>query len=324
VARQVAPITNLVVGTGLWREHDSKDPTSLSASARTRCATGPAWHDERSATAPEDWLAAQGDLSNVTFGLPLEYNIAELEPCVRDAWATAAARLQERGARVVPVQLPSTRHALSTYYVIAPAEASSNLAKYDGIRYGVRAPGSDDAHDSVLYAQTRGAGFGPEVQRRILLGSYTLSSEAMDNYFIQAQRVRQLVRRDFDRVFRLANPLHEPETFDLSEMDDVVALENKLGPTQVDFLLCPTAPTLPPRLDDVLQQTPLDAYMNDVFTVPASLAGLPAISVPMPVTETPQDEAAPRHAGLQLIGQYWDDARLLAVAENVSKSLSES
>ena len=152
----------------------------------------------------------------------------------------------------------------------------------------------------------------------------------MDNYFIQAQRVRQLVRRDFDRAFRLPNPLRDnddDDDFDLSEMDESVPLEDKRGPAQVDFLLCPTAPTPPPRLDDVLrQETPLDAYVNDVFTVPASLAGLPAISVPMDLPmdlTTKGPEKLLDFGGLQLIGQYWDDARLLAVAEEVSGHVSQ-
>ncbi len=200
---------------GVVKEHDPKDPTSLTMAARERCAAGKKGYQEAPVA---DQAASIGDLSGITFGMPIEYNIEELEPCVRDAWAASAARLQERGARVVPVSLPSTRHALSAYYVIAPAEASSNLAKYDGVRYGRRdgagatygqqgSVANDDAGDGVLYANTRGSGFGEEVQRRILLGSYTLSSEAMDNYFIQAQKVRRLVQRDFDRAFRLPNPL---------------------------------------------------------------------------------------------------------------------
>lgn len=316
LAREVRTIADLVVGGGLCVEHDPRDPTSLSAAARKRCAA-----------AREGYRVgekARRSLAGVKFGLPLEYNIEELEPCIRDAWSRTAKALQGLGARVVPVSLPSTRHALSAYYVIAPAEASSNLAKYDGVRYGRRndddATESDAAGDGgVLYSRTRGRGFGDEVRRRILLGSYTLSSEAMDNYFIQAQRVRRLVRRDFDRVFALHNPLLEPETFDLSDLGEDVVLEDKLGPAEVDFLLCPTAPTLPPKLEDVMKQTPVDAYMNDVFTVPASLAGLPAISIPVPVTPSTEatEEGRPNYAGLQLIGQYWDDARLLAVAEAV-------
>ena len=146
----------------------------------------------------------------------------------------------------------------------------------------------------------------------------------MDNYFIQAQKVRQLVRRDFDRIFKLSNPLHDEEAFDLSEMDEAVELENKLGPVQVDFLLSPTAPTPPPLLEDVMKQTPLDSYMNDVFTVPASLAGLPAVSMPMDIPSDPAkaEERLLDFGGLQLIGQYWDDARLLAVAEELSPHIS--
>jgi aspartyl-tRNA(Asn)/glutamyl-tRNA(Gln) amidotransferase subunit A len=263
-------------------------------------------------------------LRGLRFGMPLEYNIEELEPGIRDAWAQAAKMLQDEfGARVMPVSLPTTRHALAAYYVIAPAEASSNLAKYDGIRYGARdTDAASDAAGGVLYAASRGKGFGDEVKRRILLGSYTLSSEAMDNYFIKAQRVRRLVRKDFNRVFALDNPLHERETFDLTDLDESIAMEDKWGPEEVDFLLCPTAPTLAPRLADVMKQTSVDAYMNDVFTVPASLAGLPAISIPMPVAEAAgHPTETPGTAGLQLIGQYWDDARLLAVADAVSTAL---
>ncbi|KAK3336036.1 amidase signature domain-containing protein [Cercophora scortea] len=359
LARSVGAVAELVVGAGrLWAEHDPMDPTSLSAAARARCASVregyqgglPLPRDESSqsqspslgerytqrhgsstlARSHEAEKSPEAMVKGVRFGIPLEYNIEELDPCIRDAWAAAAERLRALGARIVPVSLPSTRHALSAYYVIAPAEASSNLAKYDGVRYGsVRADSDEDdsktttdaADGGVLYAATRGHGFGEEVKRRILLGSYTLSSEAMDNYFLQAQKVRRLVRRDFDRVFALENPLHEPEAFSLSDLPDTVAMENKFGPTEVDFLLCPTAPTLAPLLENVMaQRSPVDAYMNDVFTVPASLAGLPAISIPMEVAAE-KEEGVSAVAGLQLIGQFWDDARLLAVAGAVSDIL---
>ncbi|KAK0633261.1 amidase signature domain-containing protein [Immersiella caudata] len=307
IAKGVGRIREVVVRRGLWEVEDGRDPTSLGRKARRRIAQG-----------REGYGGEDVELEGVRLGLPVEYNIEELEGGVRDAWVKAAGRLEERGAKVVPVSLPTTRHALSAYYVIAPAEASSNLAKYDGVRYGRRSEGeSDAAEGGVLYAASRGQGFGEEVKRRILLGSYTLSSEAMDNYFLKAQAVRRLVRRDFDRVFRLENPLQdEQETFDLSEMSEEIPMENKLGPAEVDFLLCPTAPTLAPKLEDVMGgQGVLDAYMNDVFAVPASLAGLPAVSVPMLV------EGEERMAGLQLIGQYWDDARLLGVAEAISEVL---
>lgn len=327
LARDVGKIRRLVISGGLYLEHDPRDPTSLSTAARRRCGAS----REHYAPTPVRIDEGRGGelLRPLTFGIPAEYNIEELDGCVRQAWEDAASFLRDEvGARVVPVSLPSTRHALSAYYVIAPAEASSNLAKYDGVRYGPKQheiegkrKGDGDGGGGVLYSAVRGAGFGAEVRRRILLGSYTLSSAAMDNYFLQAQRVRRLVRRDFDRVFALSNPLldDDEQKFSLADMDEDVALDDKRGPPQVDFLLCPTAPTLPPSLEDVqragLEKSPVEAYVNDVFTVPASLAGLPAVSVPRRV----EGEGLGKNVmGLQIVGQYWDDARLLAVADALS------
>ncbi|KAI0906362.1 amidase signature enzyme [Ustulina deusta] len=319
LARTVQPIREAIIGSGLYREHDPRDPTSLPDTVRSRC------------TARREGYASTGEspemLEGLTFGLPLEYNIEELDSRIRQGWLQALDTIQRLGGRVVPVSLPSTRNALSAYYVIAPAEAASNLAKYDGIRYGYRdTTGTSDAQDGVLYARTRGSGFGNEVKRRILLGSYTLSSEAIDNYFIQAQKVRQLVRRDFDRIFKLENPLLDEQHFDLSEMEESIGIDSKLGPAQVDFLVCPTAPSTPPLLEQVRNQTPLDSYMNDVFTVPASLAGLPAISIPMdiPVDPASQEQKLLHFGGLQLIGQYWDDARVLSIAETLSGHVASS
>lgn len=317
LSRDIKRIRDLIAGNhgeatgaGLWKQHDPNDPTSLSLSARLRCA------GQRQGYAKK-W--EKESLEGIKFGIPLEYNIEELDPRIRDAWSAGAELLQQEfGAKVVPVSLPTTKQALAAYYVIAPAEASSNLAKYDGIRYGKRdEEAASDAAGGVLYAATRGKGFGEEVKRRILLGSYTLSSEAMDNYFIKAQRVRRLVRRDFNRVFALENPLHERETFSLSDLPETIELEDKWGPEEVDFLLCPTAPTLAPKLVDVMDQASVDSYMNDVFTVPASLAGLPAISIPMRIAS----KGGSGTAGLQLIGQYWDDARLLGVAEEMAERI---
>ncbi|TGJ87952.1 hypothetical protein E0Z10_g863 [Xylaria hypoxylon] len=318
LASTVRLVRETIVGLGLYRENDPRDPTSLPDTVRSRC------------TAEREGYASAGEppqtLKGLTFGLPLEYNIEELDPRIRQGWLQAIDTIQQLGGRVVPVSLPSTKNALSAYYVIAPAEAASNLAKYDGIRYGYRdTSGSSDAQDGVLYARTRGSGFGDEVKRRILLGSYTLSSEAIDNYFIQAQKVRQLVRRDFDRIFKLENPLLDEQHFALSEMDGSVGIETKLGPAQVDFLVCPTAPTTPPLLEQVRNQTPLDSYTNDIFTVPASLAGLPAISIPMdiPVDPSSEEQKLLHFGGLQLIGQYWDDARVLSIAERLSDHVAK-
>lgn len=296
LASKVQPIRELIFDTGLDTEHDPRDPTSVPTDSRQRCA-------KECPTTLSDW-------SQLTVGVPLEYNIEELDPAIREAWTSAASALAEKGVKLVPVSLPTTKEALCAYYVLAPAEASSNLAKYDGVRYGVRSEESD-AIGETLYSETRGIGFGDEVKRRILLGTYSLSSEAIDNYFIQAQKVRRLVQRDFDRVFKLSNPLYEPTQFDLSDMAETTGLEDKQGPAQVDFLLCPTAPTFPPKLSNVAKQSSVDVYMNDVFTVPASLAGLPAVSVP---TKT---EGSQLPAGMQLIGQYWDDHRLLKMAEKM-------
>jgi len=248
--------------------------------------------------------------------VPLEYNIAELEPGIRQVWKDCLEMLQDAGCNIVPISLPNTKHALSAYYVLAPAEAASNLSKYDGVRYGFRADSTDGWGD-VLFSKTRGEGFGAEVKRRILLGSYTLSAEAVDNYFLKAQKVRRLVQRDFDRVFAAPNPLHPAEQFDLNEMDASIQLSDKYGPTQVDYIVCPTAPTLPPTLEDVSKQTPVDSYMNDVFTVPASLAGIPAISIPFPISEELRKDGKPAFAGMQIIGQYSSDYGLISMSEDL-------
>jgi aspartyl-tRNA(Asn)/glutamyl-tRNA(Gln) amidotransferase subunit A len=296
LAKEVKPILDLLVETKLDEEHDPNDPTSLPTASRQRCA-------RRCPPALED-------MSQLTVGIPTEYNITELDPLIRKGWAEAASALEKAGVKIVPVSLPSTKEALCAYYVLAAAEASSNLAKYDGVRYGVRGE-HGDAEGDTLYSEARGAGFGPEVKRRILLGTYSLSSEAMDNYFIQAQKVRRIIRQDFDKVFKRDNPLYEPAQFDLSDMDAETALQNKQGPPQVDFLLSPTALSFAPKLKDVLAENSLEAYLGDVFTVPSSLAGLPSVSVPSRVAENRLP------LGLQLIGQYWDDKRVLRMAERL-------
>ena len=231
-------------------------------------------------------------------GVPIQYNVAELNPVVKETWLRTLQRFEDDGHSVQPVSLPTTRHALSAYYVLAPAEASSNLAKYDGVRYGTRDE-VDDTAGGVLYAATRGKGFGEEVKRRILLGAYSLSAEAIDNYFLQAQRVRRLVQRDFDNVFDLPNPLHARQP------------GNVIG--GVDVLVCPTTPSLPPTLHSIKGQSPVESYTNDVLTVPASLAGLPAMSVPVSI-ESAQDTSTAGTAGMQLIAQYGDDDLLFDVA----------
>lgn len=275
-------------------QYDEKDPTSLSRSTRRRIAH---MREER---------RKQRSLGsgNYRIGIPVEYNVAELEASVNTAWARTLTMLENCGHQIVPISLPSTRQALSAYYVLAPAEASSNLGKYDGVRYGASQAGSaaSSSPDLPLFASLRGSAFGEEVKRRVLLGTYTLSASAMDNYFVQAQKVRRLVQRDFDRVFKAQNPLQD--------FDEALSIERE----GVDFIICPTAPTAPPLLSEVKDQDPLDSYLNDVFTVPASLAGLPTISVPAPLG-TPVDGARWRELiGMQIIGQYGDDYSVLECA----------
>lgn len=234
-------------------------------------------------------------------GIPLEYNIAELDPAVRDAWLNAVQFLSELGHTIHSVSLPSTKLALSAYYVIAPAEASSNLAKYDGVRYGNQAT-QKESPENVLYSTTRGEGLGKEVRKRILLGAYSLSASAIDNYFIKAQKVRRLVQQDFDRVFVMRNPL--------------LGAEHRItNLTGVDVLLTPTAPSQAPALDSLAKRSSVDTYRDDVLTVPASLAGLPAMNVPVGAeARKSEDESRLMPIGLQIIAQYGDDESLFEVA----------
>lgn len=312
---------------------DPHDPTTFSTEARAQfdfcLGINSAMVGESKQRSEHNSYATSDDTSylppnlldskSLRIGVPLEYNIKELSPEVLISWHRVLKILQSAGHQLVPISLPSTKHALPAYYVLAAAEAASNLSKYDGVRYGSR-PTANDAEGDVLYSQTRGLGFGDEVKRRILLGSYTLSSEAIDNHFIQAQKVRRLVQRDFDRVFKLKNPLHPDEQFDLSEMDEEVTLESKLGPPQVDFILCPTAPSRPPLIVDAKGGDAVKNYMNDVFTVPSSLAGLPSINIPVDIPTSKAGKNVP-WVGMQLIGQYWDDFRVMEAASKLLQLL---
>ena len=216
-------------------------------------------------------------LNKVKVGIPKEYQISGMSPEIIKLWERGSDWLKDRGAEIVDVSLPHTKYALPTYYVIAPAEASSNLARYDGVRYGYR--NSQDTLDE-LYTHSRGEGFGSEVQRRILIGTYVLSAGYYDAYYRKAQRVRNLIIQDFQKAFK-----------------------------KVDVLLTPTTPT--PAFELGSQLDPISMYMNDVFTVPASLAGLPAMSVPSGLSE----EGLP--LGLQVIGKQFDESSVLKIASNI-------
>lgn len=200
------------------------------------------------------------------------------------------ARLQEANHEIRFISLPTTQAALSAYYIIAPAEASSNLARFDGVRFGSKNSNRRETHD-VLFAIARGEGLGEEVKRRILLGSYSLSAAAMNNYFIKAQKARRLVRDDFDRIFSQRHPLLDQN--ELAYPDES---------TSVDVIISPTTPSLPPKLDIVQNATAVDTYNDDIFTMPASFAGLPAISVPVPIDPLASQPGI-KTTGLQIISQ---------------------
>jgi len=268
--------------------YDEKDPTSLPPATRERLNT---------------LLKQRKEHPSLRIGVPKEYNMSELCPIVRGAWLRTLEGFHKNGHSVHEVSLPTTKQALSAYYVLAPAEASSNLAKYDGVRYGPRS-GQCDASTSQLYSRSRQTGFGEEVRRRILLGTYSLSAEAKDNYFIQAQKIRRLVQQEFDNIFAMHNVLSS------HEIPDDISFK-------VDALVCPTTPTGPPTHDDLKSQSSLEAYTGDVFTVPASLAGLPAISVPISSSTQwplPHSIRGPGFVGMQVITQYGDDERALWIA----------
>jgi aspartyl-tRNA(Asn)/glutamyl-tRNA(Gln) amidotransferase subunit A len=222
-----------------------------------------------------DWTAnLSADLKGKTVGIPREYRMDGMDSEIETLWQQGVEWLKDAGAEIVEVSLPHTKYALPAYYIIAPAEASSNLARYDGVRYGLREL-PDGAGLQDMYAATRAAGFGAEVKRRILIGTYVLSAGFYDAYYTQAQKVRTLISRDFKDAF-----------------------------AGCDVILAPTTPTAAFASGEK-SGDPLAMYLNDVFSVPASLAGLPAMSVPAAVNS----RGLP--LGLQLIGRPFDEQGVL-------------
>ncbi|MFN4283541.1 MAG: Asp-tRNA(Asn)/Glu-tRNA(Gln) amidotransferase subunit GatA [Alphaproteobacteria bacterium] len=232
-------------------------------------------------TAVPDFEAAlTGDIRGLKIGIPKEYRIDGMSAEIDALWQKGIAMLKDAGAEVVDVSLPHTKYALPCYYILAPAEASSNLARYDGVRYGLRVPGNSIEE---LYENTRAEGFGKEVRRRILIGTYVLSAGYYDAYYRKAQRVRALIAKDFELAFQ-----------------------------NCDAILTPTAPSAAFAMGEK-SDDPIAMYLNDVFTVTTNLAGLPGISVPAGLSA----EGLP--LGLQLIGKTFDEAGLLKVAEVLEK-----
>ncbi|TPX57477.1 glutaminyl-tRNA synthase (glutamine-hydrolysing) [Powellomyces hirtus] len=258
------------------------------------------------------------DLTGLRIGVPQEYHVEGLSEAVLESWSAAADFLASRGATVVPVSLPHTQQAIPAYYVIAPAEASSNLAKYDGVRYGHRSSAPRD-QAAPLYATSRTEGFGAEVLRRIMLGTFVLQANSYTSYYQQAQKLRRLVQRDFDNVFAMTNPLHAAATGNTTSAGQQDPSRSSAGSGnthKVDLLLTPSATSAAPRVADYMtssSQTPVNECINDVMTVPASLAGLPALAIPF------GHDAEGLPVGIQLLGQYGDDQRVLAVGSIVEK-----
>lgn len=221
---------------------------------------------------PDYEKAIGASVKGMKIGIPKEYRVDGMSAEIEALWQKGADMLRAAGAEIVEVSLPHTKYALPAYYIVAPAEASSNLARYDGVRYGVRVPGKDIVS---MYENTRAEGFGKEVRRRIMIGTYVLSAGFYDAYYTQAQKVRALIARDFDNAWK-----------------------------QCDLILAPTAPSAAFGLGEKTSD-PLSMYLNDVFAVPASLAGLPAMSVPGGIDK----QGLP--LGLQIVGKALDEQGVL-------------
>ena len=263
---QAGPMTKSVRDAAIMLEamagHDPKDSTSADLAV------------------PDFEAMLTGDIRGKKIGIPQEYRMEGMPAEIEKLWADGTEMLKAAGAEIVDISLPHTKYALPAYYVIAPAEASSNLARYDGVRYGNRA--ALEAGDGIteMYEKTRAAGFGSEVQRRVMVGTYVLSAGFYDAYYNRARRVRALIKKDFDDVFAAG----------------------------VDAILTPATPSAAFGLGEMTDADPVQMYLNDVFTVTVNLAGLPGISVPTGL------DAHGLPLGLQLIGRPWEEGDLLNTA----------
>jgi len=266
---QAGPFARTVNDTALllgsMAGHDPKDSTSVDRPV------------------PDYQEAVGASIKGKTIGIPREYRMDGMSDEIDALWQQGIAWLKEAGAKIVDISLPHTKYALPAYYIVAPAEASSNLARYDGVRYGLRVPGKDVVE---MYENTRAAGFGPEVRRRIMIGTYVLSAGYYDAYYIRAQKVRTLIKRDFDEAFAAG----------------------------VDAILTPATPTPAFGIGEKLKADPVEMYLNDVFTVTVNMAGLPGISVPAGLSA----DGLP--LGLQLIGRPFEEETLFSIAEVIEEA----
>ena len=260
---QAGPMTKTVRDAalllGAMAGHDPKDSTSADLPV------------------PDFEAALTGDIRGKTIGIPKEYRMDGMPAEIEALWANGTAMLKDAGATIVDISLPHTKYALPAYYVIAPAEASSNLARYDGVRFGHRAKLAQGDGITEMYEKTRAEGFGKEVQRRVMIGTYVLSAGFYDAYYNRARRVRALIKRDFELAFAAG----------------------------VDAILTPATPSSAFGLGEMANADPVEMYLNDVFTVTVNLAGLPGIAVPVGL------DAKGLPLGLQLIGKPWAEAELL-------------
>lgn len=263
---QAGPMTKTVRDAAIMLEamagHDAKDSTSADIPVPSYEAT------------------LEDGIKGKTIGVPKEYRLDGMPAEIQQVWEQGVAWAKDAGAVIKEISLPHTKYALPAYYIIAPAEASSNLARYDGVKYGHRADLSPGDGVTEMYEKTRAAGFGAEVQRRVLIGTYVLSAGYYDAYYLRAQKVRTLIKKDFEDVFA----------------------------DGVDAILTPSTPSAAFGLGDPAMEDPVKMYLNDVFTVTVNLAGLPGISVPAGL------DAAGLPLGLQLIGKPWGEAELLTAA----------
>jgi aspartyl-tRNA(Asn)/glutamyl-tRNA(Gln) amidotransferase subunit A len=264
---QAGPMTKSVRDAAIMLQamagHDAKDSTSADIPV------------------PDFEAALTGDIRGKVIGIPKEYRMDGMPPEIEALWWRGIEMMKDAGAVVRDISLPHTKYALPAYYVIAPAEASSNLARYDGVRYGHRAKLSQGDGITEMYEKTRAEGFGPEVQRRVMVGTYVLSAGFYDAYYNRARKVRALIKRDFELAFDAG----------------------------VDAILTPATPSAAFGLGEMADADPVQMYLNDVFTVTVNLAGLPGIAVPVGL----DGQGLP--LGLQLIGRPWDEAGLMNLAQ---------
>jgi aspartyl-tRNA(Asn)/glutamyl-tRNA(Gln) amidotransferase subunit A len=245
--------------------YDSKDTTSVDAPV------------------PDYEAAVGASIKGRKIGIPKEYRVEGMPEEIDALWRQGVEWLRAAGAEIVEISLPHTKYALPAYYIVAPAEASSNLARYDGVRYGLRVPGRDIAD---MYEQTRAEGFGKEVRRRVMIGTYVLSAGYYDAYYVRAQKIRTLIRRDFETVFAEG----------------------------VDAILTPATPSAAFGIGEKTSADPVEMYLNDVFTVTVNMAGLPGLAVPAGLSR----EGLP--LGLQLIGRPFEEETLFSVAQAIEES----